>query len=318
MDMLDLVAPDFVEYVPLSKLVGTKTSPDLKQSPTMSKTQGKRAQQQQSKQAMANKNQPPTAPIPNPTVNYNGLNTSVQLYLEFIDTFSTMTSVFGIAQNHGGNITATEALHIYTSQLNQQQQQQQHQQQQQQQQQQPQQPPQHSQPMLNQQFNPSLPPQQQMMGGVGPNQFGVAPPNNFLSPAHPNQLNMPVTSSASPSTLSNHNTPAMPNMSLQHQTGQASQGLMAAPSSVAMAHQASHQGTNPSAAGTPSAAANSANASPNVGVTGKRRRPSGIDDGDVNGPSVNGVGPAGAGNNQASMKGKQGAKGGGKKARANQ
>lgn len=38
-----------------------------------------------------------------------------------------------------------------------------------------------------------------------------------------------------------------------------------------MAHQASHQGTNPSNAGTP--AGGSATASPNV--TGKRRRPSG-------------------------------------------
>lgn len=46
---------------------------------------------------------------------------------------------------------------------------------------------------------------------------------------------------------------------------------MGGPSSVGMAHQASHQGTNPSNAGTP--AGGSATASPNV--TGKRRRPSG-------------------------------------------
>ena len=49
------------------------------------------------------------------------------------------------------------------------------------------------------------------------------------------------------------------------------QNSMAGPTSVGMAHQVSHQGTNPSNAGTP--AGGSATASPNV--TGKRRRPSG-------------------------------------------
>ena len=50
------------------------------------------------------------------------------------------------------------------------------------------------------------------------------------------------------------------------------QNSMGGPTSVGMAHQASHQGTNPSNAGTP--AGGSATASPNV-TTGKRRRPSG-------------------------------------------
>ena len=54
----------------------------------------------------------------------------------------------------------------------------------------------------------------------------------------------------------------MQNLALQNSMG---------PTSVGMAHQASHQGTNPSNAGTP--AGGSATASPNV--TGKRRRPSG-------------------------------------------
>ena len=49
------------------------------------------------------------------------------------------------------------------------------------------------------------------------------------------------------------------------------QNSMGGPTSVGMAHQASHQGTNPSNAGTP--AGGSATASPNV--TGKRRRTSG-------------------------------------------
>lgn len=70
------------------------------------------------------------------------------------------------------------------------------------------------------------------------------------------------------------------------------------PGSAAMAHQASHQGTNPSAAGTP-AAGGSATASPNVNVTGKRRRPSGVDGADESGVSgvsgVNGIGPPGGG-----------------------
>lgn len=49
------------------------------------------------------------------------------------------------------------------------------------------------------------------------------------------------------------------------------QNSMGGPTSVGMAHQASHQGTNPSNAGTP--AGGSATASPSV--TGKRRRASG-------------------------------------------
>ena len=49
------------------------------------------------------------------------------------------------------------------------------------------------------------------------------------------------------------------------------QNSMAGPTSVGMAHQVSHQGTNPSNAGTP--AGGSATASP---ATGKRRRPSGV------------------------------------------
>ena len=269
-------------------------SPDLKQSPTMSKTQSKRAQQQQKQQAAANKNQPPQAPIPASMVNEFGTTRAVQEFLELVATFSTMTDVFKISHARGSNISAIEALQICCTSHHYNQQQ--------------------PQPPQQQQFNPTLPPQ---ISGQQPPQFGAIPPNNFLSPAHSNHLNLPGTSTASPATLSNHNTPAMQNLNLQHQQAQPPPGSMAAPSSVAMSHQASHQGTNPSAAGTPSAAAGSANASPNVGVTGKRRRPSGIDEGEVNGATVNGVGPAGGGTNQGGLKVKQSPRPGGKKARTN-
>ena len=69
------------------------------------------------------------------------------------------------------------------------------------------------------------------------------------------------------------------------------QNSMGGPTSVGMAHQPSHQGTNPSNAGTP--AGGSANASP---ATGKRRRPSGAQGkGDIEEVmEVNGVGGSGA------------------------
>ena len=294
MEILEIVITEHTEYIPRRSLENTRVeSPELKQSPTMNKTQSKRAQQQQKQQAAASKNQPPQAPIPRSAVNDNGTTDPVWQFLEIVDALSTMTDVFKVSHARGGNLSAMDSLHIYCNspQYNQQ-----------------------SQPSQQQAFTPNLPPQ---IPGQQPPQFGNAPPSNFLSPANLNHLNLPGTSTASPATLSNHNTPAMPNMNLQHQQGQPPPGSMAAPSSVAMSHQASHQGTNPSAAGTPSAAAGSANASPSVGVTGKRRRPSGIDDGETNGPTVNGVGPGGGATNQGNLKVKQSSKSGGKKARAN-
>lgn len=121
----------------------------------------------------------------------------------------------------------------------------------------------------------------------------------FLSPAQAANLNLPnAMNQASPGMMSNHPTPAMQNLALQQQHQQQVQGAMGAPippSSVPMAHQASYQGTNPSAAATP--AAGSANASPNVNVPGKRSRGSGVnlgvgEDG-MDGPQMNGIGPAG-------------------------
>lgn len=128
--------------------------------------------------------------------------------------------------------------------------------------------------------------------------------NNFLSPAHahlslPNQNTNP---SASPATLSNHPTPSMQNLALQNSMQQGG---------VPMNAQISHQGTNPSAGGTPGG---SANASPSV--TNKRRRPSGV------GLGVGGVGEEvveinGAGPTGGPHKVKQSPKVGGKRQKAN-
>lgn len=138
-------------------------------------------------------------------------------------------------------------------------------------------------------FNPAIAQQQHLQQQPQP-QFQGA--NQYLSPAQAVHPNLPATHAfGSPATLSNNNTPAMPNLALQQQQSMAAPGP---PGSAPMAHQASHQGTNPSAAGTP--AAGSANASPNVNVTGKRRRASGVNLGAEDGmDSVNGIGVNGGG-----------------------
>lgn len=143
-------------------------------------------------------------------------------------------------------------------------------------------------------FNPGMA-QQQHLQQTPQAQFQT--PNTFLSPAQAAHLNLPGTNaSGSPATLSNQNTPAMPNLALQQQQAQ-QHNAMGAPGphgGVAMAHQASHQGTNPSAVGTP--AAGSANASPNVNLTGKRRRASGVNVGGEDAiDGVNGIVPGGNG-----------------------
>lgn len=300
LELLDMAFPDWQEYITLDHLkesVVKEDIPDIKQSPSNTKAQGKRAQQQakqQAKQAAeaeqaAQRNQAPLTPVPRSLVGYTGLPNSVQHYLEFNDTMSQLDYVFGVAHSRGGMIPAREALQVCVTNPHL---------------------PHQMLPQGQQQVNQNMMNQMQMQNAapfVG-NQQG-----HFLSPAQVHQPNPPGTQTASPATLSNHNTPAMQNIHLQHQAGQIPPGVMAAPS---MVHQASHQGTNPSAAGTPSAAAGSANASPNVGqATGKRRRASAIDDGDVNGSIVNGVGPGG-GANQGAMKVKQSPKVG-KKSRPN-
>ena len=249
----------------------------------MGKSQSKRAQQKQ--QAALSRIPHPHAPVPKSVVNAYGTKNAVLTLCETADTLSAMNELFRFSQTRGGVVSAQDALSVYctNSQLGSQQM-----------------------PLQNQQhqFNPNLPPHMQGQGQGQP-QFGGAPPNNYLSPAYPNHANLPGTQPASPATLSNHNTPAMQNMHLQSVPGQPGPGSMAAPAGIPMSHQVSHQGTNPSAAGTPSALAGSANASPNVGAAGKRRRHSGINDDDINGPTVNGIGSGTGGTNAGTQKVKQ-------------
>lgn len=125
-----------------------------------------------------------------------------------------------------------------------------------------------------QSFNPVIAQQQHQQQQLQLQSFQG--PNQFLSPAPGVQIALPGTNpSASPATISNHNTPAMQNLALQQHNSNMI-GVPGPPGSVAMAHHASHQGTNPSAAGTPGTGGVSANASPNVNVPSKRRRASGV------------------------------------------
>ena len=306
LEVLDLAYLEWQDFVTLDQLRENALKEDMtdvKQSPSLTKSQGKRAQQQAKQQAKQqaeqaehqaiHRNQAPVAPVPRSVVGYTGMPDGVQEYLELNDTMSQLDYVFGVAHARGDNFPAVEALRVCVNDSH---------------------PPnQQMLPQGQQQVSQNMMNQMQMQNAAA---FSGNQQGHFLSPAQVHQPNLPGTQTASPATLSNHNTPAMQNIHLQHQAGQIPPGIMAAPSSVSMVHQPSHQGTNPSAAGTPSAAAGSANASPNVGVTGKRRRASAIDDGDVNGSMVNGVGPGG-GANQGAMKVKQSPKVGGKKSRPN-
>jgi len=152
----------------------------------------------------------------------------------------------------------------------------------------------------NPQFNPAM----HHPGQPTPQQHNMNAfqQNNFLSPAHAH-LSLPNPNSnpsASPATLSNHPTPSMQNLALQNSMQQGG---------VPMNPQASHQGTNPSAGGTPGG---SANASPSV--TNKRRRPSGVT-GPVSGGGEEVVEINGVGGGANKMK--QSPRPGGKRQKAN-
>ena len=320
---MEIITVEHSEYVPRQQLLRSAAeSPDIKLSPNTSKASGKRAQQQRQKNQHA-QDQPVPKPVPSSMVTEYGMTQGAQVYLEvsilqssshrsmssptlpfqLAETLSIMANLFSFAQNHE-HLSASDALAQYCAsiqhqqhqqhqQLLQQHQQQQHQQQQQQHQQHQQQQQQHhhqqQQQQLQQQsqhpqFNPQIHHQGQQQHNLNP-QF--QPPTHFLSPAQAAHLNLPgqnnTNATASPATLSNHPTPSMQNLALQNSMG--------GPTSVGMAHQASHQGTNPSNAGTP--AGGSATASPNV--TGKRRRPSGAQGKEMGEDvmEVNGVGAAG-------------------------
>ncbi len=118
--------------------------------------------------------------------------------------------------------------------------------------------------------------------------IGQPTPNHFVSPANSAHLTLPGQTNSVPSPATLHGmSPAMQNLALQQQQQALQQAQ--APTSVGMVHSMSQPGTNNSV-GTGSQGA-SANASPNL--TNKRRRPSAVkgeDDG--GGPEVNGVGPS--------------------------
>lgn len=84
LDVLDWVTTEHNEYIPRAQLLqAAAESPELKQSPTMSKATSKRAQQRQ-KQQLAEKDQPPQAPIPKSIVNEWGTTPAVSQFLEVI------------------------------------------------------------------------------------------------------------------------------------------------------------------------------------------------------------------------------------------
>ena len=248
----------------------------MKQSPNVSKN-SKRSQQRQKQQMQIVQDQPPHAPIPDPSANDYGTTDAVIRLLEVKDLYfshgapaladkacqmaETMSLLGPLCQfsQQNSNLSASEALRIYTTQ-------------QPQQSQYPQILPQHPNHPLN---NAN---------------FHHPQPNQFVSPAAPH-LALPMnvqSNSTSPKTLQNFS-PAMQHQMITQLHGtpqQSNQHLGQGPTSAAMMNQQSQQGTNTSGGGS---RGTSANASPNV--TNKRRRSAVKLEGDE--PEVNGTGPAG-------------------------
>ena len=80
MDVLDLVTTQHDEYIPRNGLLQTAAeSPDLKQSPNISKSGSKRAR---GKQAQPLPDQPPQIPIPERMVTDYGVTATIQQFLE--------------------------------------------------------------------------------------------------------------------------------------------------------------------------------------------------------------------------------------------
>lgn len=75
-ESLEFFTQKHAEYIPRSLLQSMADSPDMKQSPKMSKSQGKKAQQRQQQQST------PTVSLPRPTVSEWGVTTSVMQFLE--------------------------------------------------------------------------------------------------------------------------------------------------------------------------------------------------------------------------------------------
>lgn len=87
-DVIDLSVSSFREYVPRSLLLPSEAT-DPKQSPRLSKTANKRAQQKMPTTAGAG--------IPESLINENGIPPGVQGFLEIAETLSQMSMVFSYA-----------------------------------------------------------------------------------------------------------------------------------------------------------------------------------------------------------------------------
>lgn len=80
---LEMATNQHSEYVSISSLRQTSAeSPEIKQSPSISKNGGKRTQQRQKQLAQAGQDQTPQVPIPEPMVTENGTTTAVWQFLE--------------------------------------------------------------------------------------------------------------------------------------------------------------------------------------------------------------------------------------------
>ena len=87
LELFEWVTTQHNEFIPLDQLQKSATqSPELKQSPTMSKSTGKRAQQQRQKEQEAAKKQQLQAPIPSSIVSDVGLTPAVMHCLEVCET----------------------------------------------------------------------------------------------------------------------------------------------------------------------------------------------------------------------------------------
>lgn len=85
MDILDLVTTEHNEYIPRSNLLqAAAESPDIKQSPSTSKTSSKKAQQRQKQQAQ--ENQPPQVKVPRSEFHEYGTTQAILHFLEVIPT----------------------------------------------------------------------------------------------------------------------------------------------------------------------------------------------------------------------------------------
>ena len=85
MTLLEITATEHSEMIPREKLLRTAAdSPEMKQSPTMSKNQGKggRAQGKGKAATAPRKDGPSLVPIPPKAVNYFGITNKVQNFFE--------------------------------------------------------------------------------------------------------------------------------------------------------------------------------------------------------------------------------------------